>query len=417
MMKKLLCMAAVMALSACGDDSEVRMPTEKLAARAWVETIDVEGEIKAAASTPLAVPGTGWEQRELLTLVDDGTLVKKGDVIASFDAPRTRMELSQAEMELLRKDLAEKNLLASAAVTTAGIAADTAKVSSDLTLSERYGDIKAEAGVLTRNQILDALQDTRFLKNKQSYLGWKTGQVGVRTEADRAVVTTQKNSITLQAGQRRSSLAALQLLAPHDGIFVQAANWDGSKAQKGANMWSGHQLGKLPDLTRLNATFSVEEGKAFGLKLGQSVRARLAGTGSVFDLKITKVSSNASTKSRESPVKYSDFEAAIDPALVAKLGLNPGQAVRATVMLVERPATLTLPNLALVQEGDKYAVFVGDSAPGIKKLVELGQRGNVRSEIKSGLASGELILLVPPGSEDKDKKDGKDDKQKEKKTT
>jgi HlyD family secretion protein len=403
-MMKLLCLALSLALCGCGGDSAATVPSETLAARKWVETIDVEGEIKSASNTPLTVPGTGWESRELLSMVDDGSVVKKGDVIARFDAPRARLELSQAEMELLRKALVEQTLVANAAVQGAELGAATAKVNTDLGLSERYADIRAETGILTRNQILDALQDTGFLKNKRAYLGWKTGQVGVRTTAERAVVTTQKGSIGLQASQRRASLAALELVAPHDGVFVLATGWDGSKPQIGANLWSGHDFGKLPDSTQLIATFSVEEAKSFGLKAGQAVRARLAGTGTAFDLKVTKVSSNASAKSRESPVKYSDFEAAIDPATAARLGLSPGQAVRATVTLVERAAALTLPNLALVQEGERYAVFVGDAAPGVKKMVELGQRGSVRSEIKSGLAAGEHVLLLPAAADSKNNK-------------
>jgi HlyD family secretion protein len=406
-MRMLLCAAAALTLAACGDDSAVRVPTETLAPRAWLETLDVDGEIKAASSTALAVPGTGWENRELLTMVEDGSFVKKGDVIARFDAPQARMELSQAEMELLRKELGEQTLVDSAAVNRAELSADSAKVSSDLTLSERYADIKAESGVLTRNQILDALQDTGFLKNKRSYLGWKTGQADIRTAASRAVMASQKNSVSLTAEQRRKSLAALELVAPHDGVFLLTAKWDGSKPQIGASLWSGHDFGKLPDAGQLIAKFSVAEGEAFGLKPGLPLRARLTGTGTEFDLKVSRVGSNASTRSRESPVKYSEFEAAIDPAVAARLGLSPGQALRATVRLVDRPATLTLPNLALVQDGAAYAVFVGEQAPGVKQVVELGQRGLVRSEIKSGLKVGARVLLLP----------AEDDKKKDKKTT
>lgn len=406
-MRMLLCTAAALTLAACGDDSAVRVPTETLAPRAWLETLDVDGEIKAASSTALAVPGTGWENRELLTMVEDGSFVKKGDVIARFDAPQARMELSQAEMELLRKELGEQTLVDSAAVNRAELSADSAKVSSDLTLSERYADIKAESGVLTRNQILDALQDTGFLKNKRSYLGWKTGQADIRTAASRAVMASQKNSVSLTAEQRRKSLAALELLAPHDGVFLLTAKWDGSKPQIGASLWSGHDFGKLPDAGQLIAKFSVAEGEAFGLNPGLPLRARLTGTGTEFDLKVSRVGSNASTRSRESPVKYSEFEAAIDPAVAARLGLSPGQALRATVRLVDRPATLTLPNLALVQDGAAYAVFVGEQAPGVKQVVELGQRGLVRSEIKSGIKAGARVLLLPT----------EDDKKKDKKTT
>ncbi|MES2324768.1 MAG: secretion protein HlyD [Pseudomonadota bacterium] len=400
MIRKLLCAAIALGLAACSDDHADRVPSETLAPRAWLETLDVQGEIKAAANTQLLVPGTGWDNRELLAMVEDGSMVKKGDVVARFDAPRARMELSQAETELLRKVLGEQSLVDSAAVKKAELSADSAKVSGDLLLSERYADIKAESGVLTRNQILDALQDTGFLKNKRSYLGWKAGQVGTRTAAERAVIIAQKDSVSVNADQRRKSLAALELLAPHDGVFLLKASWDGNKPQIGASLWSTQEFGTLPDSGKLVAKFSVPEGQAFGLKIGQPLKARLAGTGSEFELKVSKVGNSATTKSRESPVKYSDFEAVIDPAIAKKLALTPGQSVRATVRLVERPAVLTLPNMALVQEGTAYAVFVGDQAPGVKKVVELGQRGAVRSEIKSGLAAGERILLLPVVKDD-----------------
>ncbi|MDB5920578.1 MAG: HlyD family secretion protein [Massilia sp.] len=399
---------SVLAALALGgvDDAAVLAPTETLAERPWVETLEVDGDIKAAASTPLTVPGSGWDNRDLLEMVEDGRAVKKGDVIARFDAPQARIELSQAEMELLRKELGVQTLVDQAAMSRAALSADSAKVKGDLDLSERYADIKVESGVLTRNQILDALQDTGFLKNKRSYLGWKTGQLDVRTAAERAVMVSQKDSVSLTAGQRRKSLATLELIAPHDGVFLLAAKWDGSKPQLGASLRAGQEFGKLPDPKQLIATFSVAEAAAFGLKPGLPVRARLAGTGTEFDLTVTKVGSNASAKSRESPVKYSELEAAIDPALAARLGLTPGQAVHATVRLVDRPAALTLPNLALVQDGAAYSVFVGDQPPGVRQIVELGQRGPVRSEIKSGLRAGSRVLLVPvvPDKKDKDKK-------------
>lgn len=413
-MKKLLLTTALLALAGCGDDRATVAPTETVAARNWTETLDVDGEIKAAASTALAVPGTGWENRALLAMAEEGTVVKKGDVIARFDAPRSRMELTQAETELLRKALGERTLEDNNAVSRAELMADSAKVSSDLTLSERYAGITAESGVLTRNQILDALQDTTFLKDKRGYLSWKNGQLTVRNSANSAVLASQKNSVMLTAEQHRKSLAALELVAPHDGVFLLTPKWDGTKPQIGASLWAGQDFGKLPDVSNLIAKFSVPEGEAFALKVGQPLRARLAGSGTEVDLKVSKVGTSASTKSRESPVKYSDFEAVITPELSAKLGLRPGQAVHATVRLVDRPSTLTVPNLALVQEGPAFAVFVGEQAPGVKHAVVLGQRGPVRSEIKSGLPAGAHVLLLPDsgktGKDGKNAKDNKDNK-------
>jgi hypothetical protein len=126
------------------------------------------------------------------------------------------------------------------------------------------------------------------------------------------------------------------------------------------------------------------------------VRVRLAGTGTELDLTVTRVGNSASTVSSESPVKYSDFDAAIGLEAAHRLGLKPGQALHGTVRLVARPSALTVPNIALVQDGAGYAVLADEGSRTVKHRVELGQRGPVRSEIKSGVAPGARVLLLPP---------------------
>ena len=93
--------AMMAALAGCNvDPSAGSVAAETLAPRAWLETLAVDGEIKAAASTALNVPGNGWSRRVLVDMVADGSSVQKGQVVARFDAPQSRMELSQAELEL-----------------------------------------------------------------------------------------------------------------------------------------------------------------------------------------------------------------------------------------------------------------------------------------------------------------------------
>jgi hypothetical protein len=185
-------------------------------------------------------------------------------------------------------------------------------------------------------------------------------------------------------------------VAPHDGVFLLAARWDGAKPQVGANQMAGEPFGALPDLDQLVAHFTVAEGQAYGLKPGLPVRVRLAGTGTELELKVTRVGSSAGVVSRETPVKYSDFDAAIATDTARKLGLKPGQALHGTVQLVTKPGALTVPNIALVQDGAAYAVYTADGGRAVKHKVELGLRGPVRSEIRSGVAPGARIVLLPP---------------------
>lgn len=385
------------ALAGCGGDAPSAGAAETLAPRPWLETLTVDGEIKAAASTPLTVPGNGWSQRILVDMVADGSSVQKGQVVARFDAPQSRMELSQAELELLRKTLAEQAIASSAAVERDKLAGERAKVQDDLGLSQRYA--KVDLSIFARNTILDALADVGFLTTKRTYLEWKGGQAQARTAAQDAVLHSQRDSVTQTAAQKRDSLTALDLVAPHDGVFLLAARWDGVKPEIGSNQSAGQEFGMLPDLDQLAAHFSVAEGQAFGLKVGLPVRVRLAGTGTELELKVTRVGSSASTISPESPVKYSDFDAAIDTATARKLSLKPGQALRGTVQLVAKPAALTVPNIALVQDGAGYVVYTDDHGKPVRHKVELGLRGPVRSELKSGVAAGARIVLLPPASE------------------
>jgi HlyD family secretion protein len=386
--------ALLCSLCGCHDAAPEKLALERIAPRDWVETLTVEGEISAFERTALIVPGNGWEGRQLIAMAYDGSIVTKGQVIARFDAPRARMELSQAEAELVRKQLSEVGAAAATALTQSQLSSDSAKLDTDLALSSRYAT--ADLSFLARNQILDALQDVKFLSNKRGYLQWKTGQIDVRSATERAVLSSQKESVQLTATQKRNSLAALELVAPHEGIFQLIARWDGVKPQVGASLWTGQEFGSLPNLEKLVAHFNVAEGQAFGLQPDLPVTVRLLGTGVTIDLRITKVGTGASTRSSESPVKYTDFDAAIDLAQVRRLQLRPGQALSGTVRLVERKAALTVPNVALVQDGGKYAVYVAEGSGMRQQAVELGQRGPIRSEVSAGLTPGMQVVLLPP---------------------
>lgn len=395
-----LSIALGLSLAGCGGDApSAGAAAETLAPRPWLETLAVDGEIKAAASTPLNVPGNNWSQRVLVDMVADGSSVEKGQVVARFDSPQSRMELSQAELELLRKTLAEQTSASAAGVERDKLAGERAKVEDDLGLSRRYASV--DLSIFPRNDILDALADVGFLTTKRGYLDWKGGQAQARTAAQDAVLHSQRDSVVRTAAQQRDSLAALELVAPHDGIFLLATKWDGTKAEIGSTQVAGQEFGSLPDLNQLVAHFSVAEGQVFGLKAGLPVRVRLAGTGTELELKVTRVGNSASTTSQQSPVKYSDFDAAIDTATARKLGLKPGQALRGTVQLVAKSDALTVPNIALVQDGAGYVVYTEEHGKQTRRKVELGQRGPVRSELKSGVAAGARVVLVPPAPTEK----------------
>jgi hypothetical protein len=239
------------------------------------------------------------------------------------------------------------------------------------------------------------------LTDKRGYLSWKTSQVQAKSAAEQAVLQSQKQSVSLNAGQHRKNLEALELIAPHDGVFLLEPRWDGTKPQIGSTTRPGSEFGALPNTSKLIASFSVEESRTFGLKPGLALKVRLAGSGQVLALKISKVGSNASVKSQDSPVKYTDFEASIDAASVQTYRLQPGQAIHGEVSMIAQNQVITVPNIALIQDGAEFAVMLQQGDTSSKQKVTLGVRGPVRSEIKSGLTPGAQVRLIPEKKEKK----------------
>jgi HlyD family secretion protein len=400
MKKVFLALSLITLISACsGDQDTNNKAIEVISKKAWKETLIADGEIKTAASTSLNVPGAGWDKRRLLEMVPEGSFVKKGQLIARFDAPDARVKLSQAEIDLLRKAIIETDLQANAQMGVATLAADTSKVEGDLQLSRRYAN--TDLKIFAQNKILDVLLDIGFLNDKQEYLIWKNKQSDIRTKTNQAVVSSQKESVQNIITQQKKNLSDLELYAPHDGVFILLRKWDGSLPQVGGQSWAGDEFGVLPDLEQQIASFSVPEGQAFGLKEGLPVIAKLAGTGIELNLVVTKVGKNSSTKSRESPAKFSTFEAKLDQTLVKKNELKPGQAMTGKVVLLDYTSSLTVPNIALIQDGKEFSIYVLNGNNAVKKKVELGLRGPIRSEVKSGLLEGEKLLIVPEKNENK----------------
>ncbi len=388
----------IVMLAACGDGDDARIPLETLETRDWHETLVAHGELRAQKNTPLLVPGSQFEGRQLLEMVAEGSLVEKDQVVARFDAPQARIDLDQNEIELMRNELTRAAQADTGGLTAQQLATDLAQVDTDLTLSQRYAH--ADFSVFARNQILDALQDTGFLTEKRGYLGWRRGQTSERTATELAVIDSARATVAVTVEQKRASLNALEVRAPHAGVFLLKAGWDGVKAQPGSNLWPGDDFAEIPDMAGLIARFNLPQSQTQLLKEGQPVLVRLAGTGIEIDARISSVGNSASVKNRESPVKYSDFDVTISEAAAKQHGLRPGQAVRGTVTLVKSSEALTVPNVALIQEGGHFFVMRKKRGTPERVAVELGQRGPIRSLVTSGVKVGDHIVLAPQQAQD-----------------
>jgi hypothetical protein len=396
-MKRTVIVAALLFAAGCartGGDAPVLERVDLAPARLVVFG---EGSLNSTKPAPLVVPGTQWSQRQLRWLLDDGSWVKEGDVVASFTAAQSKLSLATAMVDLQRNALAREAKQMELGDTQGKLTVDLDQVVGLLGIAHRYANATETA--VARNKILDAVQDEHFLGVKQDTLNWRKGQSSTRGHAELALIDAQRATNDVLAKQSRDDLSALEVRAPHEGLFVLQPDWAGEKPKIGAAMWAGFTFANLPDTASMEVEIWLPQTEAHDIREGVVVElAPLGAPEQNVRSKISWVAAAAAARSRDTPVKYLSMKAAVPAEAVSKYHWAPGQRFRAAIVLFESDKALTVPNIALATSGDANSVTVRDGSRDEVRTVRVGARGPSRSQVLEGLKAGETIVLGNPAA-------------------
>jgi HlyD family secretion protein len=398
-------LACALAVTACGAP-EVPVASETVARGALTLSVRGEGELRSAKPTPLIVPGKNWSARQVEWMVPEGSLVKKGDLLARFISPEGEQQLAQAMIDLQRNALARAAKESGLDATQGRVEVDLSQVAVQLGIAQRYAE--ADLSTVARNQVLDAIEDKEYLQVRQGVLQWQRDQSDVRGGAELAVLDAQRATFDMNAQTRKGDLDALELRAPNDGVLLLAANWSGDKPMVGANLRAGFEFGSLPDTSAMEVEIDLPQIEAQGVQPGDAVVLHPLGRPDQrIDSKLSWVASAAKVRNRESPVKFLSMRAPIPSSAVEKYRLIPGQRFAAAVVLLEAKDAMAVPNVAIEQRDDRHWVQVKQGNDYVAREVKLGVRGTARSQVLSGLKPGDQVRLsqieVPaPGDDDKE---------------
>ena len=386
-----VCLVALV-VSACGKDTPQPV-LETVAPAELVLSVQAGGDLKSSKATPLMVPGQNWSSRRLVWMAPEGSLVKKGEVIARFSADEGEQQLTQALIDLRRNALARAAKEGELGAGRGRVDVDLAKVGTDLGIARRYAD--ADLGTMARNDVLDAVQDARFLGAKQDTLEWKRGQFGVRGGAELAVLDAQRATYSINAKTRQDDLDALELRAPHDGVLVLSANWTGEKPSVGSNLFAGTDFGTLPDPGAMEVELTLPQIEAQGLRVGMAVELHPVGRPAQKIVgKLGWVASAAKPRSRGNPTKVLAVKAPIPAAAIRDYALVPGQGMQATIILLRARDALSVANVAIESDDGRSYVQVRDGNAFKRREVTLGIRGTARSQVLKGLRAGDQVRLA-----------------------
>lgn len=410
MIRRLRCAALLgvgMLVAACGSD-EMPVASETVAQGPLTISVRGEGELRSAKPTPLNVPGKNWAQRQVEWMLPEGSLVKKGDVLARFVSPEGEQQLAQAMIDLQRNALARAAKESGLESAQGRVEVDLSRVAVQLGIAQRYAG--ADLSTVARNQVLDAIEDREYLQVRQGVLQWQRDQSGVRGGAELAVLDAQRATFDMNAKTRKDDLEALELRAPNDGVLLLAANWSGDKPTVGANLRAGFEFGSLPDTSTMEVEIDLPQIEAQGVQAGDAVVLHPLGRPDQrIDSRLSWVASAAKVRNRESPVKFLSMRAPIPADAIERYRLIPGQRFAASVVLLDAKNAMAVPNVAIEQRDDRHWVQVKQGNDYVSREVKLGVRGTARSQVLSGLKPGEQVRLsqaeVPAPGDDGSVKD------------
>lgn len=355
------------------------------------------GEIEPRTSHPILSPQLRnvW-QVTIQSVLADGTLVKKGDVVLEFDRATMEEDLREREAELavaeasltrVREQLADENFGRVLAVQRAEMDVELAKLNvvEGVNLISKL-DLEKKKVELTRAELqleLRRKESVSFEKKRAATL-----------EVERLKVQTAKQKVD----DLREQLGLMQVRAPADGVLYAPytrLNWMMSKAAPGVVVRPGDKILEIPELEDFNVSLYVRQRDATLLKLGDEATV----VPTMFPdarIKAKVVSKDEFSTTRNARTGTSTEQGNLKEVKVVlelertDLRLRPGGTVRADISTVLAKDVLSVPLAALAEGPDGYRATFKD---GREVKVKVGQTSTTHAQVLEGLSEGQQVLV------------------------
>ncbi len=369
----------------------------------FVISITTTGELEAKNSIKITGPSGLRAARiwnvKIEKMVDEGTIVKKGDFVASLDASELSDRIRATENEY-QQSLSKYT---------------QTKLDTALTLRQSRDElINLEFAVEEQELILEQSQfeppatikqveidlekaKRAFSQAKQNYQLRKQKAVAQMQEADAELADDKDERDFLLELRDKFTIQA-----PEEGMVIYVREYDGSKKGEGSNIGAWDPtVATLPDLSKMISITYVNEVDIRKIKKGQHVKIGLDAfpdkklTGTVLSVaNVGEQRPNSDAKVFEVKVEIKEVDSTLRPAMT-----TANEIITKIV-----PDGIYIPLEAVYNQGDSVSyVYKKSGLETLKQQVLLGEANANEVVIKSGVDSGEKIYLIAPqGLEEKE---------------
>ncbi len=309
------------------------------------QTLKVVGNITADNELAVQPRISG---RLVSLLVEEGTVVRRGQLLAVMDDESIRLQLQQSEAAL-----------------------------SGARGGVRQAQLNVAKSKADRDRYQELLKD-RYISQHDFENMDNAYQI--------AAAALDSAQSQLQAAERDYDLLKLQLgqtkvYSPINGVVTHKL------VSEGMNLTTGSTIANVADLNPVKLVFHVDQKDAPALRKDASVAFVTDAYGAErFQGQIAEVAPTYDSKTRTLNLSA--------PIRNPQRKLLPGMFGTAEVLLGEKTAALVLPAEAVVSQNERSGVFVIAAKVAHFRPVQLGLMAEGRVEIISGIRAGEPVVVL-----------------------
>ena len=313
-------------------------------------------------------------------LIEEGAVVKKGDIILKLENSKLYEQILASESNLALK----QNDLRSTKLTF-----DSRQVEGKRSLATAEYDLKRLKRNYEQNQALyddELISKEAYLLSKENYeLSEKQYDiVKIQTEQDDALRKTSLSSLDTDLSRMQKTLGMVYERLDHLNVRAPADGQLGFlDAEIGQNIGQGERIGQINVLTDFKIEAEIDEHYIDRVK--RDLNATFERNGTEYELRLRKVYPE---------VRSGRFKVDLVFTGNKPENIRAGQSYNIKLQLGESSDALLLPKGSFFQSTGGQWIFVVDPNGGeaMKRNIRIGKQNSRYYEVLEGLEPGEQVI-------------------------
>jgi HlyD family secretion protein len=383
-----------------GDNSDIITTAKTGPFKVEIETtgeLEAKNSVKILAST--AVRDFDIWNMTINSIVDEGTVVKKGDWVASLDPSQFQGKYNQKQIEL---EKANSKFTQTQLDTTLQL-----RQSRDELINLRYASDERQIILEQSKFEPPATIKQAEINLEKANRAYQQAQENYKIKKNQNVEKMREVSAELRKVQQdydamTKILASFTIQAPEDGMVIYRKWWDGKPIKAGSqiNLWDP-TVAMLPDLTVMLSKTYVNEVDVRKVKAGQRVEI---GLDAFPEKKLSGVVTRIANVGEQRPNSDAKvFEVSIQLDGTDET-LRPAMTTSNKIVASVKDNTTFIPLECLHSHYDTITyVYKKDGIKFVKQEVIVGETNSNDAVVIKGIEAGDRVFLsIPAGADDDD---------------